>query len=298
MAAGKTVHAPASGVRTERRARSFSAKPIVYHVLVGGLALVMIYPILWLIASSLKPNDEIFANAYSLIPSRIAWENYVTGWRGFAGNTFATFFQNSLLIAVVSTIGAVASSALVAYAFARIPFAGKGFWFSCMMMTMMLPHDVTIIPQYVLFAKLGWLASFKPVIVPQFFAVPFFIFLIMQFIRTIPVELDEAAKIDGCSKYGIFFRVVMPLIVPALITATIFSFYWRWDDFINPLLYLNKPELYPVSLALKLFLDGESLNNWGGMFAMATLSLVPILIVFLFFQRYIVEGISTSGLKG
>lgn len=273
-------------------------KPYAYHIIVGILALAMVYPILWLIASSLKPNDEIFTTTYSLIPSTIAWENYVSGWKGFAGNTFATFYINSFYIVILSTIGAVVSSALVAYAFARIPFVGKNFWFTCMMITMMLPHDVTIIPQYVMFSKLGWLSSFKPIILPQFFAIPFFIFLIMQFIRTIPIELDEAAKMDGCSKYGIFFRILVPLIVPSLITATIFSFYWRWEDFINPLLYLNKPSLYPVSLALKLFLDGDSINNWGGMFAMASLSLIPIIIVFFLFQRYIVEGISTSGLKG
>ncbi|WP_248925131.1 carbohydrate ABC transporter permease [Paenibacillus hamazuiensis] len=273
-------------------------KSILYHIIVGGLALCMIYPILWLAASSLKPNDEIFSTAYSLIPSRLEFANYASGWKGFAGTTFATFFQNSFYIVVISTIGAVASSALVAYGFARIPFFGKSFWFGCVMMTLMLPHDVTIIPQYVMFAKLGWLSSFKPIIVPSFFAAPFFIFLMMQFIRTIPGELDEAAKMDGCSKYGIFFKIVLPLIVPALVTSAIFSFYWRWDDFINPLLYLNKPELYPVSLALKLFLDGESLNNWGGMFAMATLSLLPIVIVFFIFQKFIVEGISTSGLKG
>ncbi|SFB56060.1 multiple sugar transport system permease protein [Cohnella sp. OV330] len=272
-------------------------KPILFHLVVGLLALVMIYPILWMISSSLKPNGEIFSQAYNLIPSRIAWENYSSGWAGFAGNTFTTFFKNSLIIVVISTIGAVASSAVVAYGFARIPFAGKGFWFACMMMTMMLPHDVTMIPQYVMFSKIGWLSSFKPVIVPQFFAVPFFVFLIMQFIRTIPHGLDEAAKMDGCSKYGIFFRIVLPLIVPSIVTAAIFSFYWRWDDFINPLLYLNNPKLYPVSLALKMFLDGDSVNNWGGMFAMATLSLVPIFVIFFVFQRYIVEGISTSGLK-
>jgi multiple sugar transport system permease protein len=273
-------------------------KPWVYHLGVGLLAFAMIYPILWLAISSLKPNDEIFSHAYSLIPSRLEFSNYLTGWRGFAGTTFATFFKNSFIIVIFSTIGAVASSALVAYAFARIPFKGKGFWFGCVMMTMMLPHDVTIISQYVMFAKLGWLSSFKPLIVPSFFAKPFFIFLMMQFIRTIPKELDEAAKMDGCNKYTIFFRVILPLIVPALVTSTIFSFYWSWDDFINPLLYLNKPSLYPVSLALKLFLDGDSLNNWGGMFAMATLSLAPIVAVFLIFQKYIVEGISTSGLKG
>ncbi|TDF97732.1 carbohydrate ABC transporter permease [Paenibacillus piri] len=270
----------------------------IYHLIVGALAFIMLYPIIWLAASSLKPNSEIFSTAYSLIPSRLEFNNYVTGWKGFAGNTFGTFFKNSFIIVIFATIGAVLSSSLVAYGLARIPFKGKSFWFACVMMTLMLPHDVTVIPQYVMFAKLGWLSSFKPIIVPSFFGMPFFIFLIMQFIRTIPQEMDEAAKMDGCSKYTIFFRIIVPLIVPALVTATIFSFYWRWDDFINPLLYLNKPTLYPVSLALKLFLDGDSLNNWGGMFAMSTLSLVPIVVIFFIFQKYIVEGISTSGLKG
>lgn len=273
-------------------------KSLSYHLLVGGIAFCMFYPILWLIMSSLKPNDEIFTTAYSLIPSKFEWNNYVTGWEGFAGNTFSTFFKNSFIIVILSTIGAVSSSALVAYAFARIPFFGKGFWFACMMLTLMLPRDVTLIPQFIMFSELGWLQSYKPIIVPQFLGIPFFIFMIMQFIRTIPADLDEAAKIDGCNKYGIFFKIILPLIVPALMTSAIFSFYWTWEDFLHPLLYLNKPELYPVSLALKLFLDGESLNNWGGMFAMSTLSLVPVFIIFFLFQRYIVEGISTSGLKG
>lgn len=275
-----------------------TSKRVIYHILVSAFALMMTYPILWLIASSLKPNNEIFSTAYSLIPSRLEWSNYASGWRGFAGTTFSTFFKNSFIIVIVSTIGAVVSSALVAFGLARTKFFGQKFWFVCMMAVMMLPHDVVIVPQYVMFAKFGWLSSFKPLIIPHFFGTPFFIFLIMQFIRTIPKELDEAAKIDGCSKYGIFYRVVVPLIGPALITCSIFSFYWRWDDFINPLIYLNSPDKYPVSLALKLFLDGESLNNWGGMFAMATLSLMPVVIVFFIFQKYIVEGISTTGLKG
>lgn len=275
-----------------------TGKSFLYHLLVGGIALIMIYPILWLVISSLKPNDEIFSTAYSLIPSTIEWSNYSSGWEGFAGNSFGAFFRNSFFIVILSVIGAVSSSALVAYAFARIPFFGKGFWFACMMMTLMLPRDVTMIPQYILFTDLGWVPSFKPIIVPQYLGIPFFIFLIMQFIRTIPVDLDEAAKIDGCNKYGIFFKIILPLIVPALMTSAIFSFYWTWEDFIHPLLYLNSPDLYPVSLALKLFLDGESINNWGGMFAMSTLSLIPVFVIFFLFQRYIVEGISTSGLKG
>lgn len=274
------------------------AKSILYHLFVGGIALIVLYPILWMVSSSLKPNDEIFTTAFNLIPSTFEFSNYASGWKGFAGTTFSTFFKNSFFLVTLSTIGAVASSAVVAYGFSRISFVGKAFWFGCMMVTMMLPHDVTIIPQYVMFSKLGWLTSFKPIIVPQFFAIPFFTFLIMQFIRSVPRELDEAAKMDGCSKYGIFFKVIVPLIVPALVTSAIFSIYWRWDDFIGPLLYLNKPDLYPVSLALKMFLDAESINNWGGMFAMSTLSLLPIFVIFFIFQKYIVEGISTSGLKG
>ncbi|MFD0692900.1 carbohydrate ABC transporter permease [Paenibacillus sp. GCM10027628] len=273
-------------------------KSMLYHLIVCVIAVAAIYPILWLVASSLKPNEEIYTTATSLIPSRLEWGNYLSGWKGFAGTTFTTFMKNSFIIVIISTIGAVASSALVAYGFARIRFAGSKLWFSAVMLTLLLPQDVTIISQYVLFAKFGWLSTFKPIIVPQFFGIPFFIFLIMQFIRTIPAELDEAAKMDGCSKYSIFFKIIVPLIVPALVTSAIFSFYWRWDDFYTPLLYLNDPKLYPVSLALKLFLDSESVNNWGGMFAMSTLSLVPIFIVFLLFQKYIVEGISTSGLKG
>ncbi|MBB6670151.1 carbohydrate ABC transporter permease [Cohnella nanjingensis] len=278
---------------TNRRLKAFA-----YHLLVGGLALIMLYPIIWLAMSSLKPNDEIFTTAYSLLPSSFEWSNYSKGWAGFGGNTFANFYKNSFIIVIASTFGAVASSALVAYGFARVSYFGKAFWFTCMMITMMLPRDVTMIPQYILFSKLGWLASFKPIIIPQFFATPFFIFLIMQFIRTIPGELDEAAKIDGCSRYGIFFRIILPLIAPALVTSTIFAFYWNWEDFIHPLLYLNNPDLFPVSLALKLFLDTDAVNNWGGLFAMSTLSLVPIFVVFFLFQKYIVEGISTTGLKG
>ncbi|MEC0230523.1 carbohydrate ABC transporter permease [Paenibacillus alba] len=278
--------------------RMKSVRTALYHVLVCLIAITAIYPILWLVASSLKPNEEIYTTATSLIPSRLAWSNYVSGWKGFAGITFATFMKNSFIIVILSTIGAVVSSALVGYGFARIKFFGSKFWFSAVMLTLLLPQDVTIISQYILFAKIGWLSTFKPIIVPQFFGIPFFIFLIMQFIRTIPPELDEAAKMDGCSKYSIFYKIIVPLIVPALVTSAIFSFYWRWDDFYTPLLYLNNPSLYPVSLALKLFLDSESLNNWGGMFAMSTLSLVPIFIVFIIFQKYIVDGISTSGLKG
>lgn len=265
-------------------------------IILGGL--VMVYPLIWMVMSSFKDNNEIFSNAVSMIPARWKFENYSNGWRGFGGITFGTFFGNSFFITVVGTVGSVFSSAFAAYGFARLRYKGRNFWFICMLLTMMLPFQIIMIPQYIIFNKLGWVNTFLPLIVPNFFGGAFFIFLIIQFIYGIPRDLDEAAKIDGCSYYGIFFRIILPLIVPALVTSAIFSFMWKWDDFLGALLYLNKPSLYPVSLALKMFADPTSVQDWGALFAMATLSVLPIFVIFVFFQKYLVEGISTEGLKG
>ncbi|CAM4432620.1 multiple sugar transport system permease protein [Paenibacillus endophyticus] len=269
----------------------------IYHVFVAALALVMVYPVLWLLMSSFKQSNLIFATADSLIPQPWIWENYKIGWIGIAGQSFGTFIMNSLEIVIIATIGAVLSSAFIAFGFARLNFTGKTFWFGIMMVTLMLPHDVVLVPQYILFAKIEWLNSIKPIVVPQYFGIPFFIFLLVQFIRTIPNELDEAATIDGCGKFRLFFRIILPLVVPALATASIFSFYWRWEDLLGPVLYLNRPSLYPVSMGLKMFLDSDTVSNWGAMFAMSIVSLIPVLAIFFAFQKYIVEGISTSGLK-
>lgn len=197
------------------------------------------------------------------------------------------------------TIGTVLSSAWVANGFARVKFKGNKFWFALLMITLMLPVQLLMVQRYIIFYKIHWINSILPIVVPAFLAYqPFFVFLLVQFIKTVPKELDEAAYMDGCSKIGVFLRIILPLTRPALITCTIFSFYWAWDDFINPLLYLNKPNLYTVSLALRLFNDPAAGSNWGAMFAMALVSLMPVIIVFLLFQKYIVEGISTQGLKG
>lgn len=281
------------GRRTKSKLRT-----VLYHAFILALALFVFYPVLWLIASSFKTHSEIFTQAHSLIPSSLRWENYVQGWQGFGRVSFGTFFINSFIITIVSTIGQVSSSALVAYGFARINFVGKRVLFACMIMTMLLPAQVLMIPQYLLFNQLGWVNSWKPLLVPSFFGVPFFIFLIMQFIRGIPMELDESAKIDGCGVFGIFFRILLPNITPALVTATIFSFYWKWEDFLGPLIYLQSIKLYPVSLALRLFSDPAAVTNWGAMFAMSVASLIPVFILFVLFQKYLVEGISTTGLKG
>lgn len=270
----------------------------LYHAGVGVFGILMIYPILWMFASSLKGPDEIWTNLTALIPRKVVIANYFDGWKGFGGITFATFFKNSFIYAGGATIASVLSSAVVAYAFARVQFVGRQFWFMIMLLTLMLPNQVLLIPQYILFSKLGWLNSFKPLLVPRLFGHPFFIFLMVQFIRGIPKELDEAAEIDGCSKTGIFFRILVPLIQPALITSAIFAFYWTWEDFMTPVIYLNNPKLYTVSLALRTFADPSAATNWGAIFAMSSLSLVPVFIIFIACQKYIVEGISTTGLKG
>lgn len=276
-----------------------AVKGAVYHILVFMFGLIMIYPLVWMVMSSFKPTSTIFQTAGSLITETFTFENYVNGWKGFAKVTFAVFFKNSLFISAAATIGTVMSSAVAAYGFARFKFRGKKLLFSAMLLSMMLPAQVLMIPQYLWYQKLGWVGSYMPLIVPYFFAIQgFFVYLMSNFISGIPRDLDEAAKIDGCSYAAVFTKIILPLIKPALVTGGIFSFMWRWDDFLSALLYVNKSARYPVSLALKLFCDPGSSSDYGAMFAMASLSILPSVLIFIFFQRYLVEGISTSGLKG
>ena len=272
----------------------------IYHILVFGFGLVMLYPLMWMFFSSLKETTTIFTTAGQLIPTHITFDNYANGWKGFAGITFGVFLKNSLFIAIVATFGTLMSSAFVAYSFSRCKkFKLRGILFAAMLASMMLPGQILMVPQYLWYKKLGWVGSYLPLIVPFFFAVQgYFVYLMMNFIEGIPTDLDEAAKIDGCSYYSIFFRIIFPLMRPALVTGGIFSFMWRWDDFMSALLYVNKAAQYPVSLALKLFADPGSTSDYGAMFSMAVVSLVPILIIFFIFQKQLVEGIATSGLKG
>ena len=298
MSTATTTERPA--LRTSSRSHSYNRglRTLFYHTMVAGFGIVMLYPILWLFASSFKGRAEIWTNVSSLIPQEFTLVNYVNGWRGFGGITFTTFYANSFFYAGIGTLLAVLASALVAYGFARIQFTGRRFWFGCMLATLMLPVQVQIIPQYIVFSQLGWINTFYPLLLPRIGGQAFFIFMIMQFIRGIPRDLDEAAEMDGCGRGGIFFRIILPQIVPALITAAIFSFYWTWEDFLTPLLYLNAPRLYTVSLALRAFADPSGTTDWGAIFAMSSLSLVPVFAIFVFFQRFLVEGISTTGLKG
>jgi multiple sugar transport system permease protein len=257
----------------------------------------MIYPLLWMISSSFKPDELIISNPTSL-PTALDFSNYVEGWNALRVS-FTTFYWNSFLISGMAVIGNLAACSLTTFAFARLEFRFKKFWFALMLGTLMLPYHVTLVPQYVMFLQFGWVNSFLPLIVPKFLATDaFFIFLMVQFFRGIPREIDEAAIMDGCGPWRIYWKIMLPLSTPVLATAAIFSFIWTYDDFLGPLIYLNDMRQYTVPLALRAFVDssgGESL--YGELFAMSTLSLVPVFIVFLAFQRLIIRGVALGALK-
>ena len=282
-------------MKTERK----PWKEVLYHILVTLGALIMVYPLLWMVFSSFKPTEMVLPTSGQLIPVTWTLDNYVQGWKGFMGYSFATFFLNSFFISIVSTFGTLISSAFVAYALQRLQFRGKKILFGLVLSTMMLPAQILMIPQFMWYRHLNWVGTYYPMILPYFFAIQgFFVYLIMNFIGGVPKDLDEAAKIDGCSYYVTFFRIILPLIVPALVTSAIFSFIWRWDDFLSALLYVNRASMRPISLALQLFNDPSSGSDIGSTLAMSTLSIIPATVLFLIFQKSLVEGIASSGIKG
>ncbi|KAB0679313.1 carbohydrate ABC transporter permease [Aureimonas leprariae] len=275
--------------------RSPAASTLIHLALILA-SLLMLYPILWMVSGSVRPSDEIFGTS-SLIPSSADFGAYVRGWTSLQVS-FGRFFWNSLVIAVLATIGNVVGCSLAAFAFARLDFRGRNFWFALMLGTLMLPYHVVLIPQYILFLHVGWVNTFLPLIVPKYLATDaFFIFLMVQFFRGIPRELDEAAVMDGCSPWRIYWRIMLPLSVPVLATAAIFSFIWTWDDFFGPLIYLNDINTYTVQLGLRSFVDSTGASDWSSLFAMSNLSLLPVFLFFLFFQRLLIEGIATTGMK-
>jgi len=271
-------------------------RALASHAALCAASLVMLYPLLWMLASSFKPENEIFTSI-SLWPSHVDAAAYLRGWTGLKIN-FGRFFWNSLVISLLCVIGNVASCSLAAFAFARLRFRGKNFWFALMLGTLMLPYHVTLSPQYVLFLNLDWVDTILPLVVPKYLATDaFFIFLMVQFFRGIPRELDEAAMMDGCSPWRIYRKIILPLSLPVLATAAIFTFIFTWDDFFAPLVYLNDMGSYTVQLGLRAFVDSRGKSDWGALFAMSVLALVPILFFFLFFQRLLIEGVATTGLK-
>ena len=266
------------------------------YALLIAVTFVLLYPLLWMVASSLRPDSEIF-HSTSLIPQAPTLDAYRRGWNGLSVG-FGQLFLNSLLISVLVVLGNVMSCAMAAYAFTRLRFRGRGFWFAMMLGTLMLPQHAVLIPQYIMFLKLGWVNTILPLTIPKFLAVDaFFVFLMVQFFRGIPREPDEAAVMDGCGPLRIFLKVILPLSTPVLATAAVFSFIWTWDDFFAPLIYLNDIEKYTAQLGLRTFVDSAGQSDWGALFAMSTLTVLPIFILFLVFQRLLIEGIATTGMK-
>lgn len=281
-----------------RKSNATRIDHIISNLVIIVLGIGMLYPIMWLFTASVKETNTIFTDA-GLWPKDFTLQNYSEGWKGIGIVGFGTFFKNSFVICIISCIANAVFCSLTAFAFARLKFVGKKLWFAIMMTTLMLPSHVTTIPRYIIFRSFGWINTFLPIIIPKFFATDaFFIFLLVQFIRSLPKDMDEAAKIDGCGKFGIYSRIIMPLSVPALITTILFTFLWTWDDFFNQLLYLTSPTKYTVPMGLRLFLDSSGMSLWGPMFAMSVLSLVPAFTLFFSLQKYFVKGIATTGIKG
>ncbi|MEU1686843.1 carbohydrate ABC transporter permease [Micromonospora sp. NPDC005707] len=261
---------------------------------------VVLYPLVWMVGTSVKSQAEIVNNV-GLLPERFTPGNYTDGWTNFDVG-FGRFFLNSAMVSLLTVVGNALSCLLAAYALGRLRFRLRKVWFTVMIGTLLLPGHVLIVPQYILFRSLGLVGGdwpYLPLLIPHFLATEaFFVFLMVQFMRGIPRELDEAAKIDGASPYGVFRHVILPLSRPALVTTAIFSFIWTWNDFFRQLVFLSNLDDYTVPVALTLFIDSTSQSAVGPMFAMSVLSLLPVFLFFLAFQRMLVEGINTSGLKG
>ncbi|MDR0758844.1 MAG: carbohydrate ABC transporter permease [Treponema sp.] len=261
-------------------------------------AVIMIYPLLWMVASSFKPELMIFTDK-SLLVREFTVEHYIRGWRGVSGTTFPDYLFNTLSVVIPVVVGVLLSCSMVGFAMARLQFPFKNLVYALIFLAMMLPLHSTLIPRYIMFKNFGWMDTYLPLTVPGFFATQgFFCYLFIQFMRGIPGELDQAARIDGCGPISIYVRIITPLSVPAYLTATLFSFIWTYDDFFSQLVYINKPTGFTIALALRQYIEALEMSAFGVLFAMSTLSLIPIAVLFICFQKYLVEGIATTGLKG
>ncbi len=272
-----------------------SAKTILIYSGLLTCTLVLILPFLWVISTSLKGNDQIFAIPPEFIPDTFHWESYA---QVFERMPFLTYFLNSTFITIIAIIGTVFSSSLVAYAFACLKWPGRDYVFVLVLATMMLPMQVTMIPIFVLFKDIGWLNTFKPLTVPAFLGGGAFnIFLLRQFFLSIPQSLFDAARIDGCSEFRIYYQIALPLAKPALATVAILTFLFTWNDFLGPLIYLSDQLKGTLALGLAMF-TGQHQSEWGLLMAASVLMMLPVIIVFFFFQKYFIQAFATSGIKG
>ena len=275
-----------------------AGKTVLYYTFLILLGLFLIYPLLWLFSSSFKENKDIFSST-SLLPAKMVWDSYAKGWQGSGQFTFGQFMVNTFKMVVPTVLFTVMSSTLVAYGFARFKFPLKKLLFGVMISTLMLPNAVIIIPRYILFRNFNWIDSYLPFVIPAAFATyPFFIFLLVQFFRGLPVELDESATLDGCNSLGILVRILLPLSKPALFSVGIFQFIWTWNDFFNSMIYINSVKKFTLSLGLRMTIDVAADTNWNQVMAMSIITILPCVLLFFFAQKYFVEGIATTGLKG
>jgi multiple sugar transport system permease protein len=266
---------------------------LLYVALVAG-AIVFAFPFFWMISTSVKPEYQIMLLPPVWIPEYLAWQNFT---RPFENLPFWTFFKNTVIITVFGMLGVLVSSSLCAFGFARMRFPFRDVLFVIMLSTLMLPYPVTMIPTYVMFAKAGMVNTFTPLIGPEWLGSPFIIFLMRQYMMTIPLEMDEAARIDGCGWFGLYWRIILPLSTPALAVAAIYSFNFHWNDFIRPLIYLSNLEMFTVPLGVAL-LRSRYQTDFGGMMAISTLSMIPVLVIFFATQQKFIQGMVVSGVKG
>ena len=270
-----------------------------YHLTVYGLllagALIFSMPFFWMISMALKPSDQIFVSPPVWLPSPIHWENFTEGWSKYF--PFTQFLVNTVIITGNNVVGNLVSCTLVAYGFARLRVRESGLLFTLVLATMMVPEQVTMIPVYYLFSKLGWVNTFLPLMVPSWFGYPFFIFLLRQFFLTLPPDLDDAARIDGASTWGILYRILLPLSKPALTAVAVFAFIRNWNNFLYPLIYLSDMEKYTLQLGLNMY-RGQYYSEYHLMMAVALLVLIPVVVVFFVAQKQFIQGIALTGLKG
>lgn len=274
------------------------SKMVLSYVVIAIIGIVLLYPIIWMFFAAFKTNEEIFSSV-KLLPNQFSMQNFIDGWKGSGKYTYGDYFLNTFALVIPVTLFTLISSTLVAYGFARFRFPGKKILFGLLIATLMLPNAIIIIPRYMMFAKADLVDTYYPFYLPALLAChPFFCYMLIQFLRGIPRDLDESAYIDGCGTLRTLVQIILPLMKPALFSAALFQFMWTYNDYFNQLVFVNSSSKFTISLALRLSLDSESVVNWGKMMAVAFIAVCPLIILFFAAQKYFVEGIATTGLKG
>lgn len=272
-------------------------KELPVMLLLCVIVAIVLMPFFWLITTAFKTNAEIFSRQMVWFPARLRWENFSIGWNALKPYSFLMFFKNSFILVAINLAGLLFSCTLTAFGFSRLQFKGRNVLFMVLLSTMMLPSQITMIPMYIIWSKLKFVDTYLPLTLPSFLGSAFYIFLLRQFMATIPKELDEAAVIDGCSKFRSYWKIILPLSKPAIFTVAVFAFSEVYDDFMGPLIYLSNPKMYTVSMAMRMFFSNDTIPQYGPTLSMALISMLPVLILFIFAQKALIQGIATTGLK-